>query len=213
MELINKTKEFIKKIFENEGSGHDYYHTLRVYNLALNIAEKENANILIVSLASLLHDVDDYKIFGGKQGQTVNAEKFMQENNVDINVIEEVCYIIKNMSFKGDKITEMLSLEGKIVQDGDRIDALGAIGIARVFTFGGNKNRPIYIPNNKPRDVLTEEDYISNIGDSSISHFYEKLLKLKDLMYTNTAKEIAESRTKYMNLFLKEFYEEWEGKL
>lgn len=211
MDIIEKAKDYAKIKFENESSGHDFYHTLRVYNMALNIAKKENADIFIVSLAALLHDVDDYKIFGGEVGQTENAEEFMNSQSIEKDVINAVCYVIKNMSYKGDDIVELETLEAKIVQDADRIDALGAIGIARTFTFGGSKGRPIYMPNNNPRDQMTEMEYVSNIGDSSINHFHEKLLKLEKLMNTETAKNIAKHRTEYIKGFLNEFLDEWEG--
>jgi uncharacterized protein len=211
--IIEKAILYAKKQFENESSGHDFWHTLRVYNNAIAISENEKCNKFIVKLAALLHDVDDQKVFGGISGQFDNAKRFMIESNVEENIIDIVCGIINKMSFVGDKIKIIDSIEGKIVQDADRLDALGAIGIARSFTFGGAKNRPIYIPNVVPRNKITEKEYVANIGDSTINHFYEKLLKLKELMYTETAKSIADIRTEYMKNFLKQFYAEWDGKL
>ena len=208
--IIELATQYAKRMFENEGSGHDFWHTLRVYNNAMLIAKNETCDIFVVRLASLLHDVDDQKIFGGVVGQYDNAQKFMIENNVPEEVIAKVCNIISKISYKGADFEKMDTIEGEITQDADRLDAIGAIGIARTFAFGGNKNREMYNPNIPPREQVTAEEYKNN-KESTINHFYEKLLKLKDLMNTKTGKEISEQRHKFMETFLKEFFDEWNG--
>lgn len=209
-DLLKKTLLYIKEKFEDDHSGHDYYHSVRVYNLATFICKKENANLETVQLASLLHDVDDYKLFGGNTGTYSNAETFLKDNKISDEKIKLICDIISSISFKGTDTQVPQSIEGKIVQDADRLDAIGAIGIARVFAYGGNKNRDIHIPEEKARDNMNFKEYSTYHG-TSINHFYEKLLKLKDLMNTETAKKMAESRHKYMENFLSEFYVEWDG--
>lgn len=209
-DLLEKTLLYIKEKFTNDYSGHDYYHSVRVYKLAYSICKKENADLDIVQLAALLHDVDDYKLFDGKAGSCTNAEAFLKENKVSDAKISTICSIISSISFKGTDTKIPESLEGKIVQDADRLDAIGAIGIARTFAYGGSRNRSMHIPDEKPRDNMNFQEYSTSNG-TSINHFYEKLLKLKDLMNTETAKEIAESRHKYMEDFLSEFYSEWDG--
>lgn len=209
-DLLEKTLLYIKEKFQNDYSGHDYYHSVRVYNLAASICKEENADLEIVQLASLLHDVDDYKLFGGKIGTYSNAEAFLKANGVPDERIKAICGIISTISFKGTDTQVPKSIEGKIVQDADRLDAIGAIGIARVFAYGGSKNRAIHIPHEKAHENMSFEEYSASKG-TSINHFYEKLLKLKDLMNTETAKKMAESRHKYMEGFLSEFYAEWDG--
>lgn len=208
--IILNALEYAKNIFEKEGSGHDFWHTKRVYNNAVEIAKNESCDEFIVKLAALLHDVDDYKIFGGEVGETKNAREFMESNGCSEMVIEHVIQIISTMSFKGDTIIKMKTIEGEIVQDADRLDGLGAIGIARVFTFGGHIGRTIYDPLNKYRTHLTLEEY-KNVNVSSINHFYEKLLKLKDLMNTDTGKKVALKRHEFLESYLKQFYIEWDG--
>lgn len=211
-DLLEKTLAFIKKRFQNDYSGHDYYHSIRVYKLATTICKNENADIDIVQLAALLHDVDDYKLFDTNAGSYSNAEKFLLDNKVSNTKIKAICSIISSISFKGTDTQIPESKEGKIVQDADRLDAIGAIGIARTFAYGGSKNRAMYIPGEKPRDNMNFKEYSSSKG-TTINHFYEKLLKLKDLMNTETAKKMAESRHKYMKNFLTEFMDEWNGLL
>jgi uncharacterized protein len=209
-DLLEKALLHIKERFQNDYSGHDYYHSVRVYKLATSICKEENADLEIVQLASLLHDVDDYKIFGGNAGTYSNAEAFLKDNKISDEKIKVICDIISSISFKGTGTQVPQSKEGKIVQDADRLDAIGAIGIARTFAFGGSKNRTLYMPNEKPRDNMNFEEYSSSNG-TTINHFYEKLLKLKNLMNTETAKKMAESRHKYMEDFLAEFFNEWDG--
>ena len=209
-ELLEKTLQYIQERFQNDYSGHDCYHSVRVYKLSTSICKGENADLEIVQLAALLHDVDDYKVFGGKIGASSNAEAFLKRNKIADAKIKVICEIIATISFKGTDTQIPKSLEGKIVQDADRLDVIGAIGIARTFAYGGSKNRSMHIPNEKPREDMNGEEYSKSNG-TTINHFYEKLLKLKDLMNTETAKALAESRHKYMENFLNEFLNEWEG--
>lgn len=204
--IVELTKEFVKERLEKEGSGHDWWHTLRVYNNALDIAktEKGDINLLVVELGALLHDIADHK-FGYTDSDRNNIiSNFLNSIKVEDNVIEEVVYIANNISFKGGKNKEILkNLESKIVQDADRLDAIGAIGIGRTFTFGGYKGRIMYNPALK--EEIVEED------KDTISHFYEKLLLLKDTMNTESGKIKALRRHKFMEGFLEEFYKEWNG--
>lgn len=209
-DLLEITLQYIQQRFQNDYSGHDYYHSVRVYKLATSICKGENADLEIVQLAALLHDVDDYKVFGGSVGTSSNAEAFLKRNKINDTKIKVICEIIATISFKGTDTQIPKSLEGKIVQDADRLDAIGAIGIARTFAYGGSKNRSMHIPNEKPREDMNGEEYSKSKG-TTINHFYEKLLKLKDLMNTETAKALAESRHRYMENFLNEYLNEWEG--
>lgn len=206
-ELIERAKAYVKEKFENEFSGHDYFHTLRVFNMATHIAKQENANVEIVQLASLLHDVDDRKISPETYQTQANARGFLLSNDVDGETIERICQIIREISFGGnDAIPE--SLEGKCVQDADRLDAIGAIGIARAFAYGGNHNRHIYHPDIKPNLNMTKEEYRKS-ESTTINHFYEKLFKLTALMNTETAIHIAKDREAYMKEFVSKFMDEW----
>ena len=209
-EIVNKTVEFIKEKFYGEGSGHDYFHIYRVYRTALYIAERENgADKYIVSLAALLHDVDDWKFTDTNDTNTSNIEKFLRSVDADDDTIERVCAIIKKISFKGGVVdSTQKTIEGKIVQDADRLDAIGAIGIARTFAYGGSKNRMMYDPSIKPKSFKTLDE-VKNTKNHTINHFYEKLLKLKDMMNTETGKKLAKERHEFMEEFLKEFYKEW----
>jgi uncharacterized protein len=208
--IIDNAISFVKDFFENEFSGHDFYHTLRVYNLAVNIAETENCDKELVYLGALLHDVDDYKLVGKNAEPFANAKRFLNSQNYPEDRIEKICHIISQVSFKGKDTQTPDTIEGMIVQDADRIDALGAIGIARTFAYGGNHNTPMHIPNMRFKENMTAEEYYNNVG-TSINHFYEKILKLKDLMNTKKAKEMAIHRHEYIEEFLKEFYDEWDG--
>ena len=209
-DIIKNAKSYVKEIFENDFSGHDYFHTSRVYNNAMAIAQKENANELIVGLAALLHDVDDVKLSPMTSENKDRARKFLKDNNISEEIAEEVIDIINNISFSGSGKKVPGSIEGKIVQDADRLDAIGAIGIARTLTFGGNKNRVLYDPDIKPSTFENEAKYRSN-NSTTINHFYEKLLLLKDLMNTKTAKEIADKRHEFMEQYLDQFFDEWNG--
>jgi uncharacterized protein len=211
--LIDRTAEFVKTKLFGEGSGHDWWHIYRVYKSAINIAKTETVDLFVVSVAALLHDIADYKFHGGdvEVGPRI-ARQWLESISVDQQTIEHVCSIIKNMSFKGAKVrSEMATLEGKVVQDADRLDAIGAIGIGRTFAYGGNKNRQMHDPNIKPAIHETFEQYKAN-DSTTINHFYEKLLLLKDLMNTNSAKIIAQKRHEFMLNFLENFHDEWEGR-
>lgn len=210
--IIEKTKEFVKNKLYGEGSGHDWFHIERVYNLSKYIAEKENADSFIVEMTALLHDIDDWKFSNTNENSTTVTENFLKSLEVDDYSFQEIIKIIKTMSYKGGVVdSTQHTIEGKIVQDADRLDAIGAIGIARTFAYGGHKNRPIYDPSIKPMDFKSLDE-VKNAENHTINHFYEKLLKLKDLMNTDTAKEIAEKRHKFMEDFLEEFYSEWNFK-
>ena len=207
--IIQKTKEFVKDKLYGESSGHDWFHVERVYNLAKFIAEKENANLFIVEMTALLHDIDDWKFSEGTETNTTVTEEFLNSINIDKNDINRIISIIKTMSFKGGVVdSTQNSIEGKVVQDADRLDAIGAIGIARTFAYGGSNGRAIYDPLIKPID-FTSLEQVKNQENHTINHFYEKLLKLKYLMNTDTAKIIAHQRHKFMESFLEEFYSEW----
>ena len=212
MSIINTTTNFVKKTLENAESGHDFYHIQRVYNNAINIAKNTNCNILIVQLAALLHDIADSKFHNGDEEIGPNiARDFLNSQNVDENIKIEVIKIIQNISFKGGNFNkEYNSIELQIVQDADRLDAIGAIGIARTFNYGGYKNNPIHIPDHEPKLNMTKEEYKKHRG-TTINHFYEKLLLLKNLMNTEQAKIIAEERHNFMKSFLSQFYAEWDG--
>ncbi len=209
--IIENAKKYIEQIFSDDCSGHDYFHTMRVYRLAMQLAEQENADKQIVQLAALLHDVDDVKLSPETHEQKTNAVEFMKNNGLADNVIHFVCKIIGEVSYAGIDSAVPDTIEGKCVQDADRLDALGAIGIARTFAYGGSKGRKIYDPDIKPKNDMTEKEYRENKNSTGINHFYEKLLLLKDMMHTKTAKKIAEHRQTVMENFLKEFMAEWEG--
>ena len=210
--LINDTIAFVKKELENAEGGHDWFHIERVYKNAVLIAKGENCDILIVQLGALLHDIADSKFHDGDE--TVGPKKarlFLESKNVSENTITHVVNIIENISFKGGHETKKFSsLELNIVQDADRLDAIGAIGVARTFNYGGFKNRAIYNPEIKPNLNMSKEEY-KNSDAPTINHFYEKLLLLKDKMNTKTGKEIAAQRHDFMELFLNQFYAEWNG--
>ncbi len=212
-DLITKTAEYVRATLHSEGSGHDWWHVYRVWRTAKTICKTENADNAVVELAALLHDIADWKAYDGDEtvGPRV-AGDWLRAQDADAKLIADVISIIPAISFKGtpdDK--SVLSLEAKIVQDADRLDAIGAIGIARVFSYGGSKGRIIYDPEVKPMEHKTTESYLKN-ENPSINHFYEKLLLLKDLMNTKTGKEMAQKRHDFMLNYLDTFYAEWGGK-
>ncbi|MGX4599878.1 HD domain-containing protein [Faecalimicrobium sp. JNUCC 81] len=210
--IIEKTKEFVKEKLYNEGSGHDWFHIERVYNLSKFLADKEGADSFIVELSSLLHDIEDWKFSNTNETSTSLIEEFLKGLDVSQDYIKKITNIIKTMSYKGGVVdSTQNTIEGKVVQDADRLDAIGAIGIARTFTYGGYKNRPLYNPLVKPMKFSSLEE-VKNKENYTINHFYEKLLKLKGLMNTDSAKEIANKRHKFMEIFLDEFYSEWNFK-
>lgn len=196
IEILKKTQTFIYKAFTGEGTGHDYFHIERVVKVARKIAEEENADLFLVELAAWLHDVGDYKLNDGIDKSEELISEFLNGLNLPQETISKTIEIVSQVSFSKGKTAK--TLEAKIVQDADRLDAVGAIGLARVFAYGGSKHREIWNPENP--------------GETSIQHFYDKLLKLKDLMNTNSARKIAGERHLFMEEFLKKFYEEWEGK-
>ncbi|MCC3867471.1 HD domain-containing protein [Terrisporobacter mayombei] len=203
--ILKETKSFVKDKLYKEGSGHDWFHIKRVYNLATYICEKEGGDEFIIKMTSLLHDIDDWK-FSNNNNTT---ENFLKSLHVDEESISKIINITTTMSYKGGVAnSDQNSLEGKIVQDADRLDAMGAIGIARAFTYGGSKNRLMYDPHIKPKN-FQNLDEVKNLDNHTINHFYEKLLKLKDLINTDTAKQIAEERHRFMEIYLDEFYYEW----
>ena len=210
--IIYKTCKFVEDKLSGDGSGHDWWHIFRVWTLAKKIAVEEKAQVEIVELGALLHDIADWKFHDGDDsiGPAI-AREFLNNQNVEPNVSDSVVEIISTVSYKGAGVaTPMKTLEGKIVQDADRLDAIGALGIARTFAYGGYKNRLIYHPDEKPVLHKSYEDYKKNEGHT-INHFYEKLLLLKERMNTKTGKRIAEGRHKFMQSFLDQFYREWDG--
>lgn len=212
MGLVDNTILFVKQKLENAEAGHDWFHIERVYKNALLIAEGEDCNLVIVKLGALLHDIADSKFNDGDEsvGPKI-AREFLESQNAAEEVITHVVNIIENISFKGGNFEKKLtSKELEIVQDGDRLDAIGAIGIARTFNYGGFKNRQLYDPNIAPKLNMTKEEYKKSEAPT-INHFYEKLLLLKDKMNTETGKQIAQERHKFMELFLSQFYAEWDG--
>ena len=211
-EIINKTILFVKAKLENAEGGHDWFHIERVYKNALLIANGEVCDSNVVKLAALLHDIADSKFHDGDEtiGPTT-AQEFLESENVDEDTIQHVINIIENISFKGGNNEKTFSsIELNIVQDADRLDAIGAIGIARTFNYGGFKNRPLYNPNIAPKLRMSKEEYKNNEAPT-LNHFYEKLLLLKDKMNTETGKKIAQERHRYMEGFLSQFYAEWDG--
>ncbi len=211
--LIEKTIQFVKETLAQAEGGHDWFHIERVYKNALLIAASENCDLEIVQLSALLHDIADSKFHDGDE--TIGpktARTFLESENVVQTTIDHVIAIIENISFKGGKVARKFSsIELDIVQDADRLDAIGAIGIARTFNYGGFKNRALYNPEIAPNLSMTKEEYKKNEAPT-INHFYEKLLLLKDKMNTQTGKQIAQERHRYMEDFLEQFYAEWEGR-
>lgn len=210
-EVIGSAIEYIKEIFAGDCSGHDYYHSMRVYRLAVQIAEEEKADLRIVALAALLHDVDDRKLSPETCADKRNAVDFMKRHGIDEAQIQAVCHIISEVSFAGTDSVIPDMIEGKCVQDADRLDAIGAIGIARTFAYGGSRGRILYDPAIKPQIGMSREEYQQNRESTSINHFYEKLLLLKDGMNTAAGRKLAVHRHELMETFLSEFTKEWNG--
>jgi len=212
MQIINNTILFVKNQLTHAEGGHDWFHIERVYKNALLIAEGEECDLTVVKLGALLHDIADSKFHDGDE--TVGpktARTFLESQNVSEDIILHVIAIIENISFKGGNFEKKFnSKELEIVQDADRLDAIGAIGIARTFNYGGFKNRPLYNPNIQPNLNMSKEEY-KNSESPTLNHFYEKLLLLKDKMNTETGKKIAQKRHDFMVTFLSQFYAEWDG--
>ncbi len=213
-EIIDKTVEFVKNTLADAEGGHDRRHIYRVWKTAKHIAKTEQVDMFIVELWALLHDIADSKFHNGDEEiGPKTARKYLESVHVEENTIAHVENIIRHISFKGGKIEQTFkSPELDVVQDADRLDALGAIGIARTFNYGGHKNREIYNPDIKPNLEMTKEEYKHN-NEPTLNHFYEKLLLLKDKMNTKTGRKMAENRHIYMEQFLEEFYGEREGKI
>lgn len=213
-EIIEEVKKYVEEKLSGEGTGHDWWHALRVCEMSKKIAKKEGGDLFVIQLAALLHDIADWKFSKGNVNIGVEeAKKLLKELSVDQSVIDNVCHIIKHISFKGaGSKNEIKTKEGKIVQDADRIDVIGAIGIARVFAYGGFVRREIFNPKIKPKFHKTFQEYKKN-KSSSINHFYEKVLLLEHKMNTKTGKNIAGSRHKFTQNYLKQFFSEWSGKV
>lgn len=212
MSIIDTTILFVKEKLENAEGGHDWFHIERVYKNAILIARSEDCDLDVIKLGALLHDIADSKFHDGDEtvGPKI-ARAFLEKENVEEKAIQHIINIIENISFKGGNFEKKFhSKELEIVQDADRLDAIGAIGIARTFNYGGFKNRAIYNPAIAPNLNMSKEEY-KNSEAPTLNHFYEKLLLLKDKMNTETGKKIALERHKYMENFLSQFYAEWEG--
>lgn len=208
--LLKETENFVRSVLDGDSSGHDWWHIYRVRKLALLIAKSEGADLFLVELAALLHDIDDWKLIA-KEGEQQNAKKWLQNCGVDDQLAERICEIIEGVSFKGAGInTSTNDLICRVLQDADRLDAIGAIGIARTFAYGGSRGRGIYDPEIPPELHSDFENYKKS-NAPTINHFYEKLLLLKDQMQTSMGRTLAEKRHNFMLLFLDQFYGEWNG--
>ncbi len=212
-EIIEKTIAYVKAELANAEGGHDWWHIYRVWHTAKEILAEEECDGLTVELAALLHDIADSKFNGGDESiGPIKAEQFLDSIHVDTNTTAHVVNIIKNISFKGGNFDQdFSSKELMVVQDADRLDAIGAIGIARAFNYGGYKDRALYDPEIKPDLKMSKEEYKSSSAPT-INHFYEKLLLLKDKMNTATGRAMAQKRHEFMVEYLEQFYREWEGK-
>lgn len=199
-QIIRQTEEYVKKTLSGECTGHDWFHVERVRKIALCIGKQENADLFVIELAALLHDIADHKFHGGDTSiGAKKAQEFLESQGVSKEIIQNIYYIVENISFKGGISKLMITPEGKIVQDADRLDALGAIGIGRTFAYGGHKGRELYNP--------------AFTSHTSLAHFDEKLLKLKNIMNTGTGKKLAEERHNYVLKFKQRFLKEWEGEI
>ena len=212
-DILIRTIAFVRNELQDAEGGHDWWHIERVWNIAKLIAKQEKVNLFVVELAALLHDIADAKFYNGDENiGPEKASDFLESILVEKEIIEHVENIIRHISFKGGNFTDTFySTELAVVQDADRLDAIGAIGIARAFNYGGFKNRQIYDPSIPP-DLEMTKDVYKKSNAPTINHFYEKLLLLKDRMNTETGKKIAGERHRFMEIFLQEFYMEWEGK-
>ncbi len=224
-EIIAKTENLIKEILAKENTGHDWWHIHRVRKLALKIAQQEGADLFLVELLALLHDLGDYKFFqGDERAGGERIRELLSSLRISSSLINKVIAMTSQISFmhtlpqkdKKEKKNDFSQIEDskelKAVIDADRLDAIGAIGIARAFTYGGFYHRPIYDPSIKPKKNITQEEYKTSTAPS-INHFYEKLLKIKHMMYTPLGKKMARRRHRFLNLFLKQFFKEWKGKM
>ncbi|MCF8720839.1 HD domain-containing protein [Nitrospina gracilis] len=211
--VIEKTRKFAQSFFADDGSGHDWWHVHRVWQMACRLADAEGADRTVVEIAALLHDVADWKLGNGNEHQGYETIRNLLKDDLPAETVERVCGIIATVSYKGAGVeTPVESLEGQCVQDADRLDAIGAVGIARAFAYGGNKNRLIHDPAQEPVLHQSFGEYKKNKGPS-INHFYEKLLLLKERMNTPTARALAEERHRFMEQYLQQFFGEWDGQL
>lgn len=208
---INKTIHFAKETFKEDSSGHDWWHTHRVSKLAKQIAVKEKADLFIVEMAALLHDISDFKFNSNIEVGKNKVISHLKSLGIEGELIDKIWSAVETVSFRGANVlNKPTTLEGMVVQDADRLDALGAIGIARTFAYGAHKGRAIYDPEIKPTLHKTADEYLQR-DSSSINHFYEKLFLLKEMVNTETAKKIAKKRHDFLKIYLKEFLTEWNG--
>ncbi len=210
--VLKKTADHVRELLAADSSGHDWWHIQRVWNNALHLAEREGADLFVVQLAALLHDIADWKFHGGDETLgPQRAAAWLSGLEIDAATIDHVCEIIRGLSFKGAGVaTPMRTLEGQVVQDADRLDAIGAIGIARAFAYGGHAGRAMHDPDIPAEQHASFAAYKKNSGPT-INHFYEKLLLLKDRMNTPSGRQLAEARHQFMEQFLDRFYSEWNG--
>jgi uncharacterized protein len=212
IQIIADVVKILKQRFADDAAGHGWLHFERVWKMAIRLAQRENVNLFIVEMGALLHDVDDYKFRKPGAGELDHTKEIVEQYEIETKDKEQIYDIVSHVSFKGGGGLDVQKThEGKIVQDADRLDVLGAIGIARVFAYGGVKGHEIYNPAVKPRDNISFAEYQKDAP--SLNHFYEKILLLKDRLNTPQAKKIAEHRHKFIEEFLKEFWEEIEGRL
>lgn len=209
--IINDTMRMVREKLLNEGSGHDWYHIERVWKMAVTLAEEEQANRFVVELAALLHDLIDDKLVSNKEDAIQEVMYWLDGVGVSSKDSEKVLEIIDSISFKGGNTRKLETKEAQVVQDADRLDAIGAIGIARCFAYAGSVGHLLFDPELSVREDMTEKEYRKG-KTSAVHHFYEKLLKLKDLMNTDAARRIAEERHAFMEEYLTQFFNEWEGK-
>lgn len=212
LEIIQKTADFIASEFASDGSGHDWFHIDRVRKMALRIGRAEESELFITEMAALLHDLDDWKIKENASHFPEKAKKWLSDLDLEQDISSRILNVIEEVSYKGAGVeTPVMSVEAAVVQDADRLDAIGAIGIARTFAYGGHKNRLIYDPAIAPEMHDDFQSY-KNSTAPTINHFFEKLLLLKDRMNTSSAKSIADQRHRFMENFLEQFFDEWEVK-
>lgn len=213
MDIIQETATFVKRELQKAESGHDWWHIHRVWQLAKKIGAEEKADMLVVELGALLHDIADAKFYDGDEELgPVKARQFLSSLGVSYEIIDQISYIIRYVSYRTSLAEKIIpTKELAVIQDADRLDAIGAIGIARAFSYGGHKGREFYNPEIDPKLDMTKDEYKNNSAPT-INHFYEKLLKLQDMMNTKAGKKMAHGRHKFMETFLEQFYEEWDGK-
>ncbi len=211
-DLIRHTVDHVRDTLSLDAA-HDWWHIWRVWRLAVRIGQAEGADLLVVQLAALLHDIADWKFHGGDESVGPRrAREFLQSQAVEVSIIDHVCRIIATLSFKGAGVATLMdTLEGQVVQDADRLDAIGAIGVARAFAYGGHKGQALYDPGISPEMHATFDAYKKGAG-STLNHFHEKLLLLRERMNTKTARQIAEGRHRYLEQFVRQFVDEWDGK-